>query len=232
MADDNENCPPLREILPDEKERQQVEKEIENLIEADFLSSTAAIGALSVFRDPGNDSDGHNLSRKAFAQWLKTFAGVPVDEARLEQDFQVPDIASRRDLPVANTNEFYEIKPDNANGLRDATAKIADVQKLMTDLRLLFVPGIDYDPPGGREIKTTIMVGGVEFEVRLAWRLRPPGRILYKICIKAKQPQEVPVYLKVLTGVGLFVLAIIFFLMGLRGGGMRVGPGVPVPMGV
>jgi hypothetical protein len=229
MADDN--CPPLTEILPNQLERQQVEKEIENLIFSDFQSSSAAAGALGLFRDPGNDANGRNLSQSAFADWLKQFAGVPFDQSRLDRrDFDVPDIASRRNLPKPNTNEFYEIKPDTNNGSREATAKIAGIIKLITELRLLFVPGIDYDPPGGKKITVSTTVGAVDFELTLSWKLQAPGIILYKVCLKAKQKQEVKegVSLRTLGLLALVALAILFaILFGVRGG-MRMPVAPPV----
>src|SRR5689334_2134243 len=147
------DCPPLGRMLPIQSERQQVEKEIEQFIEAHFEASSAALGALSVFKDPGNDDNGRNISQSAFKTWLITFAGVPVNEKRFATPFSVPDLASRRNLPKPNTNEFYEIKPDTNNGKRDCGQKIVDVANLLHELRLTFMPGEDYQTVPNKEFK-------------------------------------------------------------------------------
>ena len=231
MGESNEGCPSLNDVFPDPQERQQIEKIIEKLIFDDFKASAAAAGALSLFSDPGNDTNGRNLSQTAFAAWMTQFAGVPFDTKRFaRRDFEVPDFASRRTIAMANANEFYEIKPDNDNGKRDAAAKILHITGLMTELRLLFVPGIDYDPVN-KSITTTVSSGVIDVEVTLSWKRTFPGIVLYKACIKVKKKIQVEQH--VVTKILLALLALALALIGaaLTGGRSLIpGPAV-VPFG-
>jgi hypothetical protein len=229
----DKKCPPLEQFLPVQQERQQLEKEIEQFIESHFEASTAAFGALSVFKDPGNDTNGHNLSKQAFKTWLQTFAGVPVHDARFNQSFSVPDIASRRNISKPNANEFYEIKPDTNNGRRDCSQKIFAVANFLHDLRLTFVPGEDYQTIPGKEFVFNTVVGAIEIEVTLKWRVAEVGNILYEICIRAKKKEEVREDVTEKNGFlfALLLLALgIILLVIMKGeGGMRT-PGLnPVP---
>jgi hypothetical protein len=229
----DKKCPPLEEFLPNGQERQQLEKEIEQFIESHFEASTAAAGALSVFKDPGNDGNGQNLSQQAFRTWLQTFAGVPVNEARLKKPFSVPDIASRRNLPKPNTNEFYEIKPDTNNGRRDCRQKIFAVANLLHELRLTFEPGEDYQTVPNMEFVFNTSVGALDIEVTLKWRVAEVGHILYQVCISAKKKQEVRQDVTENNGFlfALLLLALgIILLVIMRGrGGMRFPGFVPAP---
>ena len=231
MGEDNKGCPSLEDVFPDQDERQQIEKIIENLIFDDFKASPAAVGALSLFSDPGNDTKGRNLSQTAFATWLTQFAGVPFDTKRFERrDFQVPDIASRRTVRKFNANEFYEIKPDNDNGQRNAAAKIANITGLMTELRLLFVPGIDYDPIN-KNVTTTVSSGAMDVEVTLSWKRTLPGMILYKACIKVKKKIQVEQHVVEKVLLGLLMLALVIIGAILSGGRSLIPRPAVVPFG-
>lgn len=228
-----DKCPPLEQFLPVPQERQQLEKEIEQFIESHFEASTAAFGALSVFRDPGNDTNGHNLSQQAFKAWLQSFAGARANDPRLNQSFSVPDIATRRNIPAPNANEFYEIKPDTTNGGRDCRQKIFAVENFLHDLRLNFMPGEDYQTAPNKEFIFNTNVGALEIEVTLKWRVADVGNILYQVCIRAKKKQEVKEDVTQKDGFlfALLLLALgIILLVIMKGrGGMRA-PGItPVP---
>jgi hypothetical protein len=230
----DKKCPALEEIFPVEAERQQVEKEIEQFIESHFEASPAALGALSVFKDPGNDTNGRNLSQQAFKTWLQTWAGVPVNEARFNQPFSVPDIASRRDLNKPNTNEFYEIKPDSNNGRRDCSQKVLAVADFLHDLRLTFMPGEDYQTVPNTEFVFNTAMGALEIEVTLKWRVAQVGNILYQVCIRAKKKQEVREDVTENNGflfaLFLVVLAIILRMILKGGGGLRFPGMAPAPI--
>ena len=222
----DQKCPPLENFLPVPLERQQLEKEIEQFIESHFEASTAAVNALSVFKDPGNDTTG-NLSKPAFKNWLETFAGARGDDPVFNLPFSVPDIASRRNLPKPNANEFYEIKPDTNNGRRDCAQKIVAVETLLNSLRLTFLPGEDYQTVPNKEFVFNTAVGAVQIEVTLKWRVAAVGNILYQVCIKAKQRQEVREDVTQKDG---FLLALLLLALGIilliimKGrGGMRQG---------
>jgi hypothetical protein len=232
MAD---NCPSLEQILPVPAERAQVEKEIEQFIEQHFEASPAALNALSVFKDPGNDANGRNLSQTAFKTWLQAFAGVPLNEARLNSDFPVPDLASRRNRPaILNQNEFYEIKPDSNNGRRDCGQKVIGVANFLHELRLTFEPGTDYQTVPNMEFTFNTQAGALEIEVKLKWRVAEPGHILYQVCIRAKKKQEVKDTVvekdSLLFAIILIALAIALgILFGGARGGMR-SPGFAPPI--
>lgn len=226
-------CPPLEQFLPNPQERAQVEKEIEQFIEGHFEASSAALNALSVFKDPGNDANGHNLSEQAFKIWLQTFAGVPTNDSRLNSSFSVPDLASRRNLPIPNANEFYEIKPDTHNGQRDCAQKVFAVANFLHSLRLTFVPGEDYQTVPNKEFTFTTQAGAIEVEVTLKWRVAEVGNILYKVCIAAKKKQEVREEVTENNGF-LFALLLLIIAIALaaafrRPGGMRF-PGMAPPI--
>jgi hypothetical protein len=226
-------CPPLEEFLPIPHERQQLEKEIEQFIESHFEASPAAFGAVSVFKDPGNDTNGHNLSEQAFKIWLQTFAGVPVNDARLNQSFSVPDIASRRNIPAPNANEFYEIKPDTNNGRRDCNQKIFAVANFLHELRLTFMPGEDYQTVPNKEFIFNTNLGALEIEVTLKWRVAEVGNILYQVCIRVKKKQEVKEDVTQKDGLLLMLLLLalgIILLVIMKGrGGMRAPGLIPSP---
>ncbi|MDW6023365.1 hypothetical protein SAZ10_16555 [Mesorhizobium sp. BAC0120] len=225
------NCPPPEKLVPDEKERQQVEKEIEQFIESHFEASPAELGAISVFKDPGNDSNGRNQSQQAFKTWLQTFSGVPLNQDRLSKPFSVPDIASRR--PGLQVNEFYEIKPDTHNGQRDCGQKVVEVGSFLHEVGAVFVPGLDYEIAPNKEFVFNRQVGAVEVEIRLTWRVAAPGNIWYKVCLFVKKKQEVrePSADNKAFLFALILLAVAIALaVGLKGGrGMRFPGQIPAP---
>src|SRR6185312_9288506 len=177
----NEGCTTPNEIFDSEIERQLVENAIEQVISAHFATSPAALSAIAVFYDPGI------AGPRTITRWLCEHSfGRVINRQEMLSGFDagkysVPDIVTCRGA-IAQS-EYYEIKPKSSNGQREGRDKLRCFNQLNNDFKLLFFPGIDYDPHGSQFFRS-LVVGLVEYELTLKWWRQQQGLILYEICYR------------------------------------------------
>jgi hypothetical protein len=185
----NGGCVTPNELWPIEKERQQMEQQIERIIVGHFMTSTARTHAASIFIDPGDGTGPDKIIK-----WLsQNTPGMSVDTSKMRAGYNagiysVPDIVTQRQ-PMASS-EFYEIKPDSHNGRREGRAKIVSFNRLIKDFHLGIRAGHEYDPIKSSPFPSSITIGGFVYDLELKWWQEERGLILYEICYRKRQEQE------------------------------------------
>ena len=223
MLDPNGGCTTPNVLFAIEAERQAIEQEIERIIVGDFRRSSAAVGAIDIFVDPGVNGP------RAMTDWLsRNSFGQTINKKKMMDgydagDYSVPDIVTSRGM-VAKS-EFYEIKPNSDSGKWEGTHKITRFLRLNHDFHLLFFAGDQYDPITSSLLRSVHTIGATEYELQLHWFRDVPGLILYEVCYKVRKKvevkQEVPIAEAAL--IALLALLLILLLKGARGNPGSIG---------
>jgi hypothetical protein len=179
---------------------------VEPIVQGHYCEAKVIRGSLcrpvvtEFFDDMGNVND--------FVLFLKAH-NPHVDADLLRSQFavpggsglKIPDIITHEDP----TFEFYEIKPNNTNGIADGRAKLFALKALCTNEHLPYQAGTVYRPflPVKFRIRTSVIVG-TPYDVFLRILSPEPGLITYEVCLESGGEQ-----LAVLTIRTLLALAIV-----------------------
>jgi len=156
----------------------------------------------------------------------------PVDDEDDENErFAVPDIIT--DLPGVRT-EFYEVKPNSANGIDAGHKKIETFLSLVDFLKETdpsvgkLAKGTQFTPDRAITFYSRLYLGIVPVEVQLHYVRNEDALIVYEVCVTA-DTVIVEALAKAVIVSALIVLAYLIFKGLPEGGGIEVpGGGAPV----
>jgi hypothetical protein len=157
----------------------------ERLIEADYLSQRPGV----VFAD-------HYFDNPVTSSYI---AFLAVHNAHLRTPAKLAQLAILSNMPggglarpdiltdQAMIREYYEIKPESAEGSVEGKAKLMAIQAFMALFGCTYIPGVTLVPgpsiPMASGTIPTIM-GGVPFQAYLSVRRTLPGLLQYSVCVK------------------------------------------------
>jgi hypothetical protein len=101
--------------------------------------------------------------------------------------YAVPDIVA---YVPGSTGEFYEIKPNSTEGIRQGDDKIRDVLRLMSEFRLVYLPGTRYNPDQLQPFESRLVNGMWIWEIELHFWREKDALILYEFCHKGRDRRE------------------------------------------
>jgi hypothetical protein len=145
---------------------------------------------------------------------------------------KVPDIMTHD----GGRREFYEIKPNNPDGLRDAVDKIASIKAFLDFFGLsAYQGGVLYAPNVKMQLfsgylpdllPVAIMQVPVRINVYFHFFAVPPGVILYEICVDAETALEEMLLRAIAAAIILVILFGGEILAGIAAGAEEIFGGV------
>jgi len=123
---------------------------------------------------------------------------------------KVPDLMTHspaESQSPGSTREYYEIKPNSADGLRKGWEKLTNLSALCTSLRLPYLPGVRWTP----DEHVTIARLSPFLRFSLHYKLIGPGLVVYEVCTEDPLGEFEAALLAALLAVLLAIL-----LRGLR----------------
>ena len=95
---------------------------------------------------------------------------------------KIPDLMT---FDPPRRTEFYEVKPNNSDGMRDGLKKISQVHALCQAHSLPYTPGIQWQPDTKIRLFSGSLMGlVVDVDFHFKWVL--PGLIVYDFCASGK----------------------------------------------
>lgn len=206
----------------------------ETLVEADYIAKMGGTPFGNVFLD-------NPLGPMAYVAFLASHhpslnVALLAGQIALSGGILVPDI-----LDTRGVKEFYDVKPDSADGRPAGRAKLAAIDAFMSFNSLPYVRGSSYTPTpslpiplagpalaaaitaiGGPALAAPAMACGLPV-VTLAPTRAASGLLVYQICIEA----DLDCYLRVLALEALVAAIIVAVLAAIASGGATIPETVP-----